>query len=113
LSRSVCTSAQYEAPAPPSALAAALHVVSDAPHEVLHRPSEHTWPLGHARPHAPQCIRSVCTLAHWPLHAVCVPGQRSTHSPATQAESAPHARPHAPQCCSSIDSDTQRPSHID
>jgi hypothetical protein len=70
LALSVCSSAQYAAPASPPP-----HVVSVPVHVEAHAPCEHTWPAPHALPHAPQFAVSFVSLTQALLHAVVPPAQ--------------------------------------
>jgi hypothetical protein len=47
-------------------------------------PPEHTWPDGHAFPHAPQLAGSLEVLTHALPHLVVPPEHWSWHAPAEQ-----------------------------
>src|SRR5262245_36969777 len=48
----------------------------------LHAPALHVAPVGHAAPHAPQFVGSVCVFTHAPPHSRCPIGQsRQTSCP--------------------------------
>ena len=63
------------------------HLAKPAMHgtAVAHAPAEHTWPLGHARPHEPQLFASRCTSMHAPPEHIVKPamhGPAVAHAPA-------------------------------
>jgi hypothetical protein len=85
--------------APPQRESGAAQVVAQAP-------AEHTWPAGHARPHAPQWALSLWPRTSQPLAALRSQSRKpaaqavTEHAPPEHAEVAlgrAHARPQAPQ----------------
>ncbi len=71
-----------------------------------HTPLLHDWPLGHARPHAPQFAGSAMSATQWSVQKV-VPLGQPPHTPLLHAWPLGHARPHAPQFIGSAMSATQ------
>jgi hypothetical protein len=73
------------------------HIVRGEPQAGgAHEPAAHVALLGHAIPHVPQCIESVCRFAHVAPHRVSPDGHPQT--PALHAMPVPHAFVHEPHC---------------
>ncbi|MFO0560349.1 MAG: hypothetical protein U0269_20195 [Polyangiales bacterium] len=66
---------------------------------------------GHARPHEPQFITSVCTSRQLAPHIILGAGQSERHAPATHSCPEAQAVPHAPQFIGSDCVLVQRPPH--
>ena len=69
-------------------------------------PETHDWPVGQARPHIPQLLRSVATLTQRPPQTVWPAGHAQT--PAMQVCPLAQTLPHEPQLLASLE-ETQRP----
>jgi hypothetical protein len=89
-----------------------MHMVCPAPQTVWQLPDTHAWPTAQARPHIPQCRRSVCVSTHSspeddasgappsappPPHRVSEASHTSEHAPRAQTCPLGQALPHIPQ----------------
>ena len=103
---SIAVSAQLVAPL-------VVHVARGGAQVVPHAPPEHTWPAGHAVPHAPQLALSVWRFVHTPEQTVRPALHDATHSPAVHALPGGHARSQRPQCASSVSRSRHAAPHAD
>ncbi len=74
---------------------APLQRVSPDPQVIRHMPPEHTRPAAHTFVHDPQCIGSLASSTHAPLHAVVPPVH--VQVPPAHTEPAAHVVPQPPQ----------------
>jgi hypothetical protein len=80
-----------------------------AAHDVVHAPLEHTWPLPHALPQAPQLFGSACVSVQTPLQRW--PLSKHAHVPLWHVVPPLHTVPHPPQFALSVVSSTHAPPH--
>jgi hypothetical protein len=110
-----CVSPEHARPQPPQLESsvlmdthAFLHAMSSGPHAETHLPLEHTNPVSHAEPHAPQFIASACRFAHAPPQFV-EPGGHA-HLPLTHVADMTQATPQLPQLLVSVCVSTHAPA---